>query len=224
MTLDMNQAAPEKSGDLIPDGTYARVALHIRPGGVDGDSEADRGLLKPSTRPGSDVLSLDAEFTVLTGPYARRRFWQLFTVKGGKCDAEGQSIGWKISLGQLRALLDSSLGLAPDDCSETAHEQRVLRGLVDLNGREFAAKIRVEPSRDPAYRDANRLDEVVPATAPEWRRIMDGETVPAQPSSMPRAADKLPQAAAQSAPEPAAQTAAQPAAPRAEAGPGWVTR
>ena len=80
MNFDMNDAQPQVTGELIPDGTYAKVAMHIRKGGVDGAGDLDKGLLKPSNQPGSDVLSLDAEFTVLEGPHARRKFWQSFTV------------------------------------------------------------------------------------------------------------------------------------------------
>ena len=97
MTFDMNDVAPQQSGDLIPDGTFAKVTMSIRKGGVDGANEHDRGLLKASNQPGSDVLMVDAEFIVAEGPFARRKFWQNFTVQGGKLDEQGQSIGWKIS-------------------------------------------------------------------------------------------------------------------------------
>jgi hypothetical protein len=51
MTFDMNDVAPQQSGDLIPDGTFAKVTMSIRKGGTDGASEVDRGLLKPRTSP-----------------------------------------------------------------------------------------------------------------------------------------------------------------------------
>ena len=92
MTFDMNDAEPQKSGDLIPDGTFAKVTMTIRPGGVDGESEIDRGLLKRSGAPGSDVLMLDCEFTVAEGTHARRKFWQTLTTSGGKLDESGVSI------------------------------------------------------------------------------------------------------------------------------------
>lgn len=188
MTYDMNDAQPQVSGELIPDGTYAKVAMHIRKGGVDGAGDLDKGLLKASNQPGSDVLSLDAEFTVLEGPHARRKFWQAFTVSGGKLDDEGQSIGWKISKSTFRAMIDSALGLNPDDMSEDAKAKRVLRGLSDLDGISFVAKVAVEPSRNPSYRDQNRLAHVVLPTAPEWQKVMSGEHVPAAPAAKPRAA------------------------------------
>ena len=44
--FDMNDAEPQKSGELIPDGTFAKVTMSIRPGGIDGQSEIDQALLK----------------------------------------------------------------------------------------------------------------------------------------------------------------------------------
>lgn len=212
MTFDMNDVAPQQAGDLIPDGTFAKVTMTIRKGGTDGMSEADRGLLKPSNQPGSDVLMLDAEFTVTESPHARRKFWQMFTVQGGKLDEQGQSIGWKISKSTFRAMIDSALGLNPEDMSDAAKAKRVLRGLADLDGITFVAKIQIEPSRNPAYRDANKLDHVVLPTAPEWQKVMAGETVPAQPSNRPRA----------TAPAQAAAPAwGQPQAPSAPTAPAW---
>jgi len=64
MTFDMNDAEPQKTSETIPDGTFAKVTMSLRPGGIDGESEIDRGLLKRSGTEGSDVLMLDAEFTV----------------------------------------------------------------------------------------------------------------------------------------------------------------
>ena len=63
---------------------------------------------------------LDCEFTVVEGPHAKRKFWQMFTVQGGKVDENGVSIGWNISKSTFRAMIDSALGLDPQDMSETA--------------------------------------------------------------------------------------------------------
>lgn len=202
MTYDMNDAELPRGSDLIPDGSFAKVTMTLRPGGVDGEGDADRGLLKAAKTPGSDVRMLDCEFTVSAGPHVRRKFWQMFTVAGGKVDENGVSIGWKITKGTLRAMIDSALGLDPQDMSEAARGKRVLRGLADFNGITFAAKIKVEPASDPRYGDSNRLDRVVLPNEPEWQRVMAGEAVPAQPS---RSAARV----------------SQPALPAANAAPAW---
>ena len=74
MTFDLNDAEPPKSNDLIPDGTFAKVTMVFRDGTVDGESELDRNLLRHSNATGSDVLLIDAEFTIAEGPFARRKF------------------------------------------------------------------------------------------------------------------------------------------------------
>jgi hypothetical protein len=234
---DMNDAEPQKTSELIPDGTFAKVAMTIRKGGIDGSSEIDRRLLKASNS--SDALMLDCEFTVVEGPHARRKFWQMFTVQGGKLDEHGVSIGWKISKSSFRAMIDSALGIDPEDMSEAAKAKRVLRGLADLNGITFIAKIKVEPSSDPRYGDQNRLDRVALPNEKEWRAIMNGETVapspsrskaPAQPHSPPAQPawnrTTAPQPSAQSvapawanAPAPAPES--QPPANK-PAGPAWL--
>ena len=185
--FDLNDVEPIQSGELIPDGTFAKVTMTLRPGGIDGFTEIDRGLLKSSNAPGSDVLLLDCEFTVVEGPFAKRKFWQTFTVTGGKVDDKGASIGWNISKRIFRAMIDSALGLDSEDMSEAAKAKRQLRGLADLNGITFVAKVAVEPNKDPRYPDHNRLDHPVLPNEKEWRAVMNGETVPPRPSK-PRAA------------------------------------
>jgi hypothetical protein len=211
--LDLTDVEPQQSGDLIPDGTYAKVILHLRRGGADGAEELDKGLLRASSTPGSNVLSLDAELTVVEGRHARRKFWQPFTVSGGMLDGLGQSIGWSITKRTLRGMIDSAHGLDPHDHSEAAATKNCLRGLADLDGLTFAARISVEPSRDPAYPDRNRLDHPVLPTEPEWHAVMNGKEVPPKPARgrTGGAASATQPLGGQSAPEEAATAA--PAGP-----------
>ena len=134
-----------------------------------------------------------------------------FTVRGGKLDDKGQSIGWRISKSTFRAMIDSALGLDPNDMSEAAKSKRVLRGLADLSGITFVGKIRIEASQDPRYGDSNRLDRVILPNEPIWQKIMNGEAVPDAPTGRGRAAAQAP---AQATPAWQAAPAATPAQPR----------
>lgn len=185
MSYDLNDAQPQMApmGELIPDGTFAKVRLSIRPGGTNGATPMDAGLLKASQS--SDARLLDCEFTVLEGPFARRKFWQAFTVAGGKLDEKGQSKGWNISKSTFRAMIDSALGLDPKDMSQEAKAKRVLQGLKQLEGITFAARIMVEPASNPQYRDANKLANVVLPDEPHHAKIMRGESVPPEPVKAP---------------------------------------
>ena len=135
------QMAPQ--GELIPDGVFSRVKLTIRPGGTNGAVPMDAKLLKASDK--SDALMLNCEMTLMDGPYARRKFWQNFTVAGGKRNEKGESIGWNISKSSFRAMINSAVGLDPKDESPAARDKRKLEGLRQLDGMVLAARIMVEP-------------------------------------------------------------------------------
>jgi hypothetical protein len=244
---DLNDAQPQMPpvGDLIPDGTFAKVRMTIRSGGIDGATPIDARLLKASQS--SDAKMLDCEFTVTEGPFARRKFWQNFTVAGGKLDEKGQSKGWNISKATFRAMVDSALGLNPQDMSEAAKQKRVIQGLKHLDGITFAARIMIEPASNPQYKDANKLANVVLPGEPQYAATMQGEQLPPEPiNAKPRKAAETPAqqspawatppaaapAAQQSVPwatqaAPAPASPAQPAGPAptsapAAAGPAWL--
>ncbi len=243
---DLNDTEPMRASEIIPDGSFAKVSMTIRPGGVDGPFETDRGLLKPSTTPGSDVLSLDCEFAVTEGQHARRKFWHSFTVSGGKLDEKGASVGWNISKRIFRAMIDSALGLDPNDMSDAAKIKRQLRGLADLGGIAFVAKITVETS--DRYGDKNRLDRPVLPNEKEWALVMEGKDVTPIPSQRKKESSPAPaagsaqpawqqpgsaptaKAPAQASAPPAWQQSAAPAsapapaaaAPAQPAGPAWL--
>jgi hypothetical protein len=128
------------SFDLVPANTVARVILTIRPG-----SEGDGGWLTQSKS--SDAQYLNCEFTITDGEYAKRKFWGNLTVSGGKVNEEGQSIAGKIARETLRAILESSLGVRPDDESDEAKRKRLVSGYGNFNDMEFVAKIGIEPAR-----------------------------------------------------------------------------
>jgi hypothetical protein len=241
MVLDFNDAAPQRDGELIPDGVFCAVHALLRPGGenMEGCSEHDLGIFKFSMR--SDAVFLEFEFTVLNGPYAKRKLWQAYTVKGGKVGEDGVSKAWVISKAAFRAMIDSAMGLDPSDMSDAAKLKRQLRGFRDLDGIEFVAKIGIKRG-DPApdggvYPDKNIIARVVLPNEPQWTEIRAGREVPPQPSSRPAVAAATAsaqakpvwqqQAAATTAPAatPAAtSTSAAPAAtpPAASQGPAWL--
>ena len=220
MSYDFNDAQPQMmpQGEVIPDGTFAKIRMTIRPGGTNGSAPMDAGLLKASAD--SDAKMLDCEFTVVEGRFVRRKFWQNFTVAGGKLDDKGQSKGWNISKASFRAMVDSALGLNPKDMSEAAKAKRVIQGLKQLEGIVFVARIMVEPPSDPKFRARNKLANVVLPGEPQFDAVMRGEEVEPDP------VDAKPQKSAsgtvaQNAPAWAADTA--PAqAPQQQGGAPWT--
>jgi hypothetical protein len=189
---DLNDAQPQMApqGDIIPDGTFAKVRMTIRPGGLNGSTPMDAGLLKASQS--SDARMLDCEFTVVDGPHARRKFWQNFTVAGGKLDEKGASKGWNISKSVLRAMIDSALSLNTEDMSPATKQKRVIQGLKQLDGIVFAARIMVEPASNPQYRDVNKIANVVLPGEPQYQAIMRGDAVAPDPINMKPRKDREP--------------------------------
>ncbi|CAB4142895.1 hypothetical protein UFOVP452_50 [uncultured Caudovirales phage] len=247
--MDFNNAPEQRSTDLIPDRSVARVVLTIRPGGA-----GDGNWLKLSNN--GDKLMIDGEFTVTEGPFARRKFWGLMTLDAyvamdgqsymvsdllAQCQSDADHLGlakaadangWggslkavNITRTTLRAILESSRGIRSDDASPSAMSARRVHGVGDFDGMEFVAKIGVEKGEN-GYKDKNRLVEAITPDKPGY--ILPGGAAPAAPvargpapaAGAPPAAAKPAWAAGGAAPAPAAA----PAAPPAAAKPAWANR
>jgi hypothetical protein len=195
--LDFNDADAQRS-DLLPDGIFCPLKLTIRSGGdTKPGFEYDGTLFKNSLRPGSDVVMLDCELSVLPpSPHAGRKFWQLMTIAGGRVGEDGTSIGWNITKAQIRAMIDSALGIDPADMSDAAKAKRSLKGFRDLDGLEFIAKIGIDrggPAPDGGtYKDKNVIAHVVEPNEPQWAQVRAGKIPPPAPSSRPAAAAAAP--------------------------------
>jgi hypothetical protein len=156
--------APPPSFDLIPDGTVATVSLHIRPGGIGED-----GMLKRSAN--GDCELLDCEFTVLDGTYKGRKFWHNLLLVG---TTDGQKKMAAGNIGVLKAILDSALGLMPNDTSAEARTARTV-SVKAFEGKNFIAKIGEEkggPKKDGGnYPDKNVLAGAITKDKTGWHPV-----------------------------------------------------
>lgn len=144
---DFNNAKPQ--GNLIPKGTTIKVKRAIKPGGY--ESWFTRSLATGS-------IYLNAEFTVIEGPYAKRKIFQIIGVKSGK--VEGTEDAWGESgRSMIRSILESARNISTDDTSEPANAARKLNSIADLNGLEFTAKVGIEA--DSRYGNRNRITTVI---------------------------------------------------------------
>jgi hypothetical protein len=176
MSLDFNNAPEQRSGDLIPENTIAHVHLTIRPGNA-----GEGGWLKRSKDGGS--FAIDAEFTVIDGPHAKRKFWSLMTVDG---TTDGHKKAAEISFTRIRAILESVRGIRPDEDSDTAKQGRRLGSYGDLDGMRFVVKIGIEKGKD-GYKDKNSLAEVITPDKQAWVKL-DQVQKPSAPIAAPIAA------------------------------------
>ena len=131
---DYNDA--QQNAALIPKGTLAKVRLTVRPGGFDDASQGWTGGY--ATRGASGAVYLNGEFTVLEGPYARRKIFTLiglYSPKGPDWGNMGRSL--------VRGMLNSARGISDKDVSPQAQAARRIAGFADLDGLEFVARIEI---------------------------------------------------------------------------------
>src|SRR5262249_43905246 len=161
---DYTDAPPQF--ELIPQSTPATCVLHLRPGGVGED-----GMLKRSKDGLCEML--DCEFTVADGPYKGRKFWQ-YMILTGTTDGHGQAV--ERSLSTLKAILDSALGLKPNDTSPQARAARSV-SLKDFEGKTFLGRIGVEKGAakndgsGENWPDKNVLAGVITPDKKDWHPV-----------------------------------------------------
>jgi hypothetical protein len=190
MPLDFSDAGEQRTFDLIPDRTSVVLHTTVRPGGA-----GDGGFLKRS----KDGLSeaLDLEFTVVDGPYAKRKLWDRLLI-GGTTPGHEEAAG--ITRRRLRAILESARGVRPDDKSEAAAQARRAASWSEFDGIRFMARVGIEPAQGQ-YRAKNFLLEVITPDRQDWRRV----------EQVPQASKPAPQAAASAVTSLSAPPATKPA-------------
>ena len=125
----------ETSYGVIPNGTIAKVKMTINPGGYTDESLNWLGGYATKS-PATSAIYLDAEFMVLTGPYAKRKVWTLIGLHSSK-GPTWANMGRQF----IKAMLNSAKGLSPQDNSEQAAATRQVNSFADLDGIEFVARI-----------------------------------------------------------------------------------
>jgi hypothetical protein len=120
---------------------------------------------------------LNGEFTVLEGPYVRRKIFTLIGLhspKGSDWGNMGRSL--------VRGILNSARGIADKDTSPQAQAARRITGLGDLDGLTFLAKIDV--GKDANGEEKNEIRLAVTPDHKEYAAHMGQAGAPA-PASMP---------------------------------------
>jgi hypothetical protein len=168
MPYDYTDAPPPRGIELIPAGTVASLRIHIRPGGVGED-----GMLKRSSK--GDCEMLDVEYLVVDGQYAKRKFWENLVLDGATPSQQEMALS---NRGKLKLILDSALGLKPNDISPEARAART-KSLKEFEGVTFIGKIGIEKGgrkKDSSgnltgenHPDKNILAAVITPDKHDWR-------------------------------------------------------
>jgi hypothetical protein len=186
---DYNDA--KSNPNLIPKGTLAKVRLSIRPGGFDDAGQGWTGGY--ATRGSTGAVYLNGEFTVLEGPYAKRKIWTLiglYSPKGPEWANMGRSL--------IRAMLNSARGLSDKDVSPQAQAARRISGFADLDGLEFVARIDI--GTDTNGDDKNEVRSAVTPNHKDYAQAMG--RFAAQPTYTPVPSYPAPTPTAPAAPVP----------------------
>src|SRR5215469_15671360 len=190
MPYDYSDAPPPQF-EAIPHGTIATLALHIRPG-----SAGEDGMLTRSKDGGCEMLV--GELTITDGPYKGRKLFERWVLAG---TTDGHAKSADINRGTLKAILDSALGLKPDDVLPQARAARTV-SLKQFEGMTFVGKIGVEkgkPKNDgtgESWPDKNILAAVITPDKKEWHPVeqpppFNGGGTGAQAATPPNAAPPI---------------------------------
>lgn len=219
------------TGEVIPAGTLAWANVTVRPHNL------DHGLVLTPSKNTEGNAYLDVELTILDGPFARRKVWDIIMLKSTGEKAE-KTMG--MAMAKVRHILE--VGREIDGFSATDAKYRLGQTsgtngemvLMELNELRCAIKIGVElgskkypqdPSNNERYPDKNRVAAYLspnPAsdTFNTFMKLVNGDTAaPATPAPSP--AKAAPAAAPSWAQKPGAASAARPASPPAGR-PSWA--
>lgn len=158
---DFNSA--QSNINVIPKGTLAKVRLTLRPGGYDDPSQGWTGGW--ARRALSGAVYLDAEYTVMEGPFARRKIWSLIGLHSPK-GPEWANMGRSL----IRGILNSARGISDKDLSPEAQARRRINGFGDLDRLEFVARIDI--GQDTNGDDKKEIRSAVTPDHREYARIM----------------------------------------------------
>lgn len=164
---DFNDAEAQQGAfDLIPKGTIVPLRMTIKPGGHDDHSQGwTGGYATESFDTGAVYLA--CEFVVTGGPFAKRKMWSnvgLHSKKGPTWGQMGRSF--------IRAALNSSRNVHPQDNTPQAAAARRINSFADLDGIEFIARVDVE--KDAKGEDRNVVKLAIEPDHKDYAALMGG--------------------------------------------------
>jgi hypothetical protein len=193
-----NQRETEGQQDrsLIPEAVY-KFRLEIQPGNA-----GDGGWLK-AAKTNLRLLMLATVNTVVAGDHTKRKVWDYTSVdfdesehpdlpvlERDKLDGYRESV--RIGRNKIRAMIDSALGLMPNDHSEEAEAARdaALESWEKLDGLTFWAQTRNLPASN-GYKPKTVIDYIITPDLPDYPKQSKAVTAPAPASAQASLKDEL---------------------------------
>lgn len=181
MGFDFNQASTEQTlgFDVIPPKSCVIVRMHVRkPYECNKPAGSDPEWLCLSPK-GMEYLSTELE--VVEGKFAGRKIYHCFNVGCQKQMTDGQRKSLTIAMAQLRAIIEISKGIHPEDNSDAACRARMME-IPDLEGMTFPALIDCERSTSLSkdgshYYTNNVMKKVITQKDPEYAQIQQSREI-----------------------------------------------
>ena len=185
--LDLNNVpADNNSGDfeLIPVGTVVRAVMKLKGGTTELPEFGSGNWFKTSSS--SKAKWAEIEFTIVGGPYDRRKVWDNIFVDGDKLGESGMPMAKEIGLRTLKAIIDSVFSLDPSDQSENAQKSRQISGIGELNEREICMKVGIKKGTN-GYADQNKMMVALTPMNKDFIPSSSGATVAPQSAPVAQA-------------------------------------
>jgi len=175
MTLDLSDAGPQTSRDPIPPGVYRlRAKLKIGTAGTD-------FLLHRAQK--SPLLGVSLECAVIGGEHAGRKIFDWICAE---LDEDGMPAvvapekleNWQTAIrmgrAKLAAIIDSAVGLDPNDRSDAAQARRRQFDSYDkFDGVCFYAQVEIRPAKGQ-YQARNEIFFIVTPDLPDYPKQAPG--------------------------------------------------
>ena len=171
MTMDFNTAEKQFEGggdfECIPEDTVVTMVMMVRPGGAGPNGWLKQG--KPSASSNGGWQYMDCEFVIEGGDFDKRKVWQNMMWENiGPADQAKADKTANITKATVRAMLESARNVIPGDESPAAQTARQINDFDDFNGLTFRAKLKIEKSNDPQYKDKNQIKSIVTPDMEEY--------------------------------------------------------
>lgn len=154
--IDMNDAPLQKDYELIPGGTIARARLTLQ--------KDDRGYLIHESKKSDGVRYLRGMFELSEDPYVGRRVYTNIGIAGSE---EFVNMGKS----HVRAMLEATKGIKPDDMSEEAKRARRIDSYQELDGLMMLIRVSVRTDPTGQYAPKNDVSKIITPDCREYVRL-----------------------------------------------------
>lgn len=200
MAIDFNneEQQKERSNGTIPPNSKVLVSLSIEKPNYAHDLNEYIAVSK------TGLLGLWVKYTVIAGRYEGSGWHENIWLPEGQQDLgsmdENQRLACRIGGARIRAIIEASRRIHPEDKTPSACRNRQIQDWLDLNGMEFPIRVGLEKEAKQSKKSGvffwpNKTAAIITRDKPEYDELMNrGEVIsdipiPPVPGASPGRAD-----------------------------------